>query len=181
MLKEGQGFATPAHDVIEDWAIIRWIELFVTKHEWQALPISQNVSWHPAIRRGFREWLKENLDGDVEKADQFVLFAIRRRFASTALSRRRTGFNTALPLCGGFYFAPKRTKCWPMMPRLLTRLIHLVRVACKKVAKQPRIPNMPLSTLLVPEGGAWQALLEVVADELDHLLPKHIGSILGPA
>ena len=178
VLKEGQGFAAPAHDVIEDWAIIRWIESFVTKHEWQAIPISQTVSWHPAIRRGFREWLKENLDGDVENTDQFVLSA----YGDSSLPphfRDDVLISILLSHYAGDFILRQKDQMLADDARLLARLIHLARVACKKVVKQSKIPNMPLSTLLVPEGGAWQVLLKAVADELDHLLPKHIGSILG--
>ena len=73
ILKEREGFAAPAHDIIEDWAIMHWIESLVIKHEWQAIPIVNDVGGHPAIRRGFREWLKERMGGDDRKAVQFIL------------------------------------------------------------------------------------------------------------
>ena len=178
VLKETQGFAAPAHDVIEDWAIIRWIELLTTKHEWQARPISENVSWHPAIRRGFREWLKENLDAGVEKADQFVLAAYKddslpQHFRDDVL------VSMLLANSAGEFILRQKDQMLADDARLFSRLIHLVRVACKKVEKRSGTPNMPLSSLLTPKGAAWPALLEAVADELDRLLPKHRGSILG--
>ena len=178
VLKEKQGFAAPAHDVIEDWAIIRWIESLTAKHEWQARPISEDVIWHPAIRRGFREWLKENLDSGVEKADQFVFVAYRddslpQHFRDDVL------VSMLLSNSAGEFILRQKDQMLTDDARLFARLIHLVRVACKKVVRQPEISNMPLSTLLTPEGGAWRALLEAVADELDRLLPKHRRSILG--
>ena len=178
VLKEKQGFAAPAHDVIEDWAIIRWIESLTTRHEWQARSISEDVSWHPAIRRGFREWLKENLDAGVERADQFVLFAYRddslsQHFQDDVL------VSMLLSNSAGEFILRQKDQMLADDARLFARLIHLVRVACKKAEKRSGIPNMPLSILLTPEGMAWPALLEAVADELDRLLPKHKGSILG--
>ena len=178
VLKEKQGFAAPAHDVIEDWAIIRWIESLTTKHEWQARPISEDVRWYPAIRRGFREWLKENLDAGVEKADQFVPSAYRddslpQHFRDDVL------VSMLLANSAGGFILRQKDQMLADDARLFARLIHLVRVACKKVVKRSGIPNMPLSALLTPEGAAWPALLEAVADELDRLLPKHRGSILG--
>ncbi len=178
VLKERQGFAAPAHDVIEDWAIIRWIESLATRHEWQACPISEDVSWHPAIRRGFREWLKDNLDAGFEKAYRFVLSAYR---ADSLPQHFRDDVLVSMLLSNsaGEFILRQKDEMLADDARLFARLIHLVRVACKKVVKRSGISNMPLSVLLTPEGDAWQALLEAVADELDRLLPKHRGSILG--
>ena len=178
VLKDGAGLAAPAHDVIEDWTIIRWIESLATRHEWQALPISEDVSWHPAIRRGFREWLKESLDGDVEKADRFVLSAyedisLPQRFCDDVL------VSVLLSRFARDFILHQKDRLLSDGARLLIRLIHLARVACKKAPQRLDAPTMPLSVLLEPEGEAWLALLETVADELDRLLPTHIGSILG--
>ena len=177
-LKEKQGFAAPAHDVIEDWAIIRWIESLIIRHEWQTHPISEDVSWHPAIRRGFREWLKENLDAGAEKADRFM-FAAYRDDSLPQHFRDDVLVSMLLSNSAGKFILRQKDQMLADDAQLFARLIHLVRVACKKVVKQPEIPNMPLSALLTPEGAAWSALLEAVADELDQLVPKHRGSILG--
>ena len=177
VIKKESGFAAPAHDVIEDWAVIHWIESLATRHEWQALPISEDVSWHPAIRRGFREWLKESLDGDIEKADRFVLSAyedssLPQHFCDDVL------VSVLLSHSARDFILRQKDQLLTDDARLLIRLIHLARVACKKAPKRLGVPIMPLSVSLEPEGEAWTALLETVADERDRLMPTHIEPIL---
>ena len=178
ILKEREGFAAPAHDIIEDWAIMHWIESLVIKHEWQALPIVNDVGGHPAIRRGFREWLKERMEGDDKKAVQFVLSTYKddslpKHFRDDVL------VSVLLSHSVGDFILHQKDQILADDARLLVRLIHLMRVACKKIRKQSDVMNMHISALLEPEGRAWPVLLKIVADELDNLLPNHIGQIPG--
>ena len=178
ILKEREGFAAPAHDIIEDWAIMHWIESLVIKHEWQALPIVNDVGGHPAIRRGFCEWLKERMEGDDKKAVQFVLSTYKddslpKHFRDDVL------VSVLLSHSVGDFILHQKDQILADDARLLVRLIHLMRVACKKIRKQSDVMTMHISALLEPEGRAWPVLLKIVADELDNLLPNHIGQILG--
>ena len=178
ILKEREGFAAPAHDIIEDWAIMHWIESLVIKHEWQAIPIVNDVGGHPAIRRGFREWLKERMGGDDRKAVQFILSTYKddslpKHFRDDVLVSMLLSYSV------GDFILHQKDQILADDARLLVRLIHLMRVACKKIRKQSDVMNMHISVLLEPEGRAWPVLLKIVADELDNLLPNHIGQILG--
>ena len=67
--------AAPAHDVIEDWAVMRHIDLLAAESEWQAHAMAKHIGASPAVRRGFRGWLRERLDTDSAEADRFVLAA----------------------------------------------------------------------------------------------------------
>ena len=178
ILRERSGSAAPTHDVIEDWAILHWVESLITKHEWQSGPISQDIGEYPAIRRGFREWLKEALNESTERADPFVLAAygddsLPRNFQDDVM------VSVLLAHSARNFILRQRERMLADDAWLLTRMMHLTRVACKKTPKQIDVLVAPPSIMLEPEGKAWSALLEIVADELDCLLPTHFEPILG--
>ena len=83
VIRDEEGLLAPAHDVIEDWSIIFWIGSLAAKHEWQARPMAEEIGAQPALRRGFREWLREELVVDMDKADLFVLSSYGDRSLSS--------------------------------------------------------------------------------------------------
>ena len=175
--KDVDGLAAPAHDVMEDWAIIRWIETLLAKHQWQAPPVAESVGGHPAIRRGFREWLKEALDSNADSADRFVFStcgdsSVPQYFRDDVLTSMLLSHATK------DFVSRQRGQLLADDANLLVKLIHLTRVACKKVPRWLDGLNTPPSVLLEPEGEAWASVLEVVADGLDSLLPSHKGLIV---
>ena len=176
--KDAHGLAAPAHDVIEDWAIIYWIETLTAKHDWQASPIADSVGGHPALRRGFRGWLKEALEKDTDRADQFVLSA----YGDSSLAQHlRDDVLTSVLLShsAGDFVSRQRDHLLADDANLLVRLIHLTRVACKTVPRWLDDQNTLPSALLEPVGEAWPAVLQAVADGLDGLLPAHTGAVVG--
>ena len=176
--KVANGLVAPAHDVIEDRAIIHWLESLSATYEWQASPIVDAVGGHPALRRGFRAWLKEALEKDTEKADQFVLSVSDN---SSLPQHSRDDVLTCMllsPLARDFV-ARQRDQLLADDANLLVRLIHLTRVACKTVPRWLSDPGMLPSIFLQPEGEAWSAVLEAVADGLDGLLAAHTGVVVG--
>ena len=171
------GHAAPAHDVIEDWAVIRWLESCATRHEWAAHTMASDIGTHPAIRRGFREWLKERLDTDTGDVEGFVLAvhdddSLPRHFLDDVL--------ISVLLSGSIrdFVSRQKDRMLADDARLLVKMIHLTRVACTKAPDssdgQPRRePALP-----EPEGEAWPVLLEVIDGSLERLLPGHYRQIL---
>lgn len=178
IFKDADRLAAPAHDVMEDWAIIRWMETLMAKHQWQAPSVAEAVGGHPALRRGFREWLKEVLDRDNDMADQFV-FSTCSEHSVPQYFRDDVLISALLSSSARDFVARQRDQLLADDASLLVRLIHLTRVACKDVPRWLGVLNAPPSVLLVPEGEAWPAVLEAVADGLDDLLPAHMGLIVG--
>ena len=170
------GLAAPAHDVIEDWAIIRWIESRASRHEWSALPMAGDVGSYPAVRRRFREWLKERLEANAEKT---------YRFASSAYD------DDSLPICfqddvlvslltsnyARRFIAQQKDRILTDNARLLVRFIRITQMACTKEL-EPNGGPAPKPQFIIPDGETWPALLEVIADSLDDLLPAHTVLIL---
>ena len=71
--RETDLLAAPAHDVLEDWAILQWLDGLFYLHHNDAKFISDAIAESPAIRRGYRTWLAEILEIDPSQADSFVL------------------------------------------------------------------------------------------------------------
>ena len=178
ILEDAHGLVAPAHDVIEDWAVVKWMESLAATHEWEASHIAESTGGHPALRRGFREWLKEALEKDAERADQFVLTicndsSLPQHFRDDAL------ISILLSQSARNFVKRQRGQLLADDAGLLVRLIHLTRVACKGVPRWLNDVGTPPSVLLEPEGEAWQAVLEAVADGVELLLPAHTGAIVG--
>ncbi len=176
--KDTHGLVAPAHDVIEDWAVIHWVGSVAATCRWEAPHLAESIGGHPALRRGFREWLQEMLANDTDKADQFVLTVCND---SSLPQHFRDDTLTSLLLSPSARSFVKRQgeQLLADDASLLVKLIHLTRVACKGVPRWLSDSNTPPSVLLQPEGEAWPAVLEAVADRVDSLLPLHIGAIVG--
>ena len=172
------GHFAPDHDVIEDWALESWLDKLAEDNDWQAGPIADAVARYPALRRGFRRWLTAALQHRSQLADPFVALT----YADPALNQVfRDDVLVAVMQAPDApdFFARQRRHLMSDDGALLLRLIHFVRVACTKPDPTfPDIPGLP-SLLLVPNGSAWHAILEVVAEGLDHLLPDHLESVVG--
>ena len=148
----------PAHDVLEDWAILRWIDEQHTENRGSLEKLSSVLGTYPALRRAYRKWLAELLESDPATADVFFLAAVhepkvpssfrddtlvallRARFAPTLIEKHRAELLSA-------------------DKQLLKRLIHLVRVAC---VGMPDWLAGKTAMFNVPDGPAWAALLAVV-------------------
>ena len=178
VLKKGVGLAAPAHDIIEDWTIMRWIESLAVKHEWHPSGIVEQVGAYPALRRGFREWLKTALDEARQESDRFVL-SVYRNDSLPQYFRDDVIVAALLSNKSHDFIRRQKDQLLADDARLLTRMMHLTRVACRHIPKRSGNGTASLAVLLEPEGKAWPTLLGIIADELDCLLPTHHLQILG--
>lgn len=172
------GLAAPVHDVIEDWAIIRWIEFLMETHEWQAPRIAKEIGSYPALRRGFREWLRGALDGNVLRADDFVLSAYRDN-SLEAYFRDDVLIAMLLANSSQDFLARQKMHLLSKNGEMLSRIIHLMRVACKRFPEWADDETLISSTYLQPEGDSWRAVFEIIAENIDSLLPNLTGLIMG--
>ena len=176
--KDDNGFAAPIHDVIEDWAIIRWTESVVARHQWQAAPIAESVGEHPAIRRGFREWLNEVLEHDTDNADRLVIMgygdgSVAQHFRDDLLVSMLRSHSVRS------FISRQKDLLLANEGRLLVRLIHLLRTACKKNPSWLGGRQVLPSVLLEPDGDAWPAVLEAAVDGFDSLTPANSDLLVG--
>ncbi len=176
--KETSALAAPAHDVLEDWAIIWWLDRQFSLREHEAQALADDIGGYPAIRRGYRQWLAERMESETERASAFVLSS----FADESLPahfRDDTLVCTLLSSSAVDFLGRNRERLLEDHGRLLVRVIHLLRVACKKTPEWLPGREAVASQLLVPKGEAWLAVLEIVSNGLDDLLPRNRALLLG--
>jgi hypothetical protein len=170
--------AAPAHDVLEDWAILRWIEEKHAAVGRSATDLAAAIGTYPALRRTFRKYVIELVDRNTEAADAFfqtalsaeamptqfrddLLVALLQSPGAPALLRRN-----ASSLCAGD-------------KAILRRVIHLLRVACVKTP--PLLPpTSGLGPLFhVPAGSAWPSVLGLVRSRLGSFSAEERLLVLG--
>jgi tRNA A37 threonylcarbamoyladenosine biosynthesis protein TsaE len=171
--------AVPAHDVLEDWAILHWIEDNFLRGERSLVKLSALIDTHPAVRRSYRKWISELLERDSSTADELfkslidcnsvpaqfsddtLVSFLRSRLAPDLLQR-----NSAMLLDNS--------------KRLLHRIIHLLRVAC--VAPPDWLENLGAghaSILNIPDGEAWTAVLSLVSSRLESFTNNEFMLLVG--
>lgn len=175
---ESSQLVAPAHDVLEDWAIIQWLATKWSLHEGETLPLVEAVGGYPAIRRGFRRWLAEMLRAETAGATDFVL-SVYQNEVLPAYFRDDVLVCTLQSTSAREFLERHQDTLLADEGRLLVRVIHLLRVACKTSPRWIRAGAPVASYLLMPEGDAWGAVLHLAVANLDRLLPAQIGLLLG--
>ena len=170
--------AAPAHDVLEDWAIIRWINSRYARHEGDEGALADDIEGYPALRRGYRKWLGEMLEIESEETDSFVLSAFKNEDLPSYF-RDDTIISTLLSSSAADFLLRNRDELLAREGRLLARVIHLLRVACKTAPPWLDGAKGLTSQLLIPTGTAWAPVLEIVNSEIEVLLPQHFGVLMG--
>jgi len=156
--------AAPAHDVLEDWAILRWIDEQHSVLDGAASQFASALGPYPAVRRVFRKWVGELVAVDPKAADALLQDAI----ANTSLP---THFRDDLLLAflqsaeAPAFLARNSSNLVADERRLLHRVLHLLRIACVKSPSVPASPGV-MSLWRVPHGAAWPTVLGIVRNHL---------------
>lgn len=157
--------AAPAHDVLEDWALVHWLEeRFAHHHLSGHSSFLQNVGTHPALRRAYRKWLGEMLECEPQVADKYVLKVISDRNLAQQ-SRDDTLVSVMLSSDAADFVARNDEMLLQNDADLLRRMIHLLRVACKTAPSWVPI-RAASSAIFVPQGSAWAAILKLIHQNL---------------
>ena len=166
-----------AHDVLEDWAILKWLDIQFEIAEGALWKLAEGVGGYPAIRRGFRRWLGERFAINGDDTREAVLacvdedgLAANFRDDCVVAGLLSDDAEEFVEGCG----AKLAENDW----KLLRQLIQMLRVGCKESPRWLDVPGLP-STMLVPRGGGWAPTLRVVAGRIDDLLPRYAMLILG--
>ena len=158
---QSASFVAPAHDVLEDWAILRWIEQQHVATDGSFRAFSETIGTHPAVRRAYRMWVAELVDHDRGAADR--LFdavvaddGIPARFRDDTLVSLLRASSSAAFLDGHVVELVANER------QLLRRVIHLLRVACVTAPRWLPESAGRDSLLNVPDGPAWASVLRIV-------------------
>jgi len=181
------GYA-PTHDVLEDWAISRFIGLEFEARRGEPLQFLGTVGTEPAMRRGFRLWLSEALaEAEYQAVLDFVLSAFQRgdippvwrdELAISVLQSENAG-----------QFIGRIERVLVDNGKVLYRqLVQVLRTACKG-------PNESLlrmyglaayrshvvlgNVFVVPVGSGWGELIQFTYRKLDSFDLKDTDIVLG--
>lgn len=166
-----------AHDVIEDWAIMQWID---AQHLSDASinALSDAIGTHPAVRRSYRKWVSELLDRDPTAADRLFRAAV----SSTEITmqfRDDTLVSLLKAPLAPVFLARHEAQLLFNDRALLKRIIHLLRVACVKTHDLLDGTFGQGSILNVPDGSAWPAVLRLVNRNLEAFQDKERAFLIG--
>jgi hypothetical protein len=178
MFAEGtKALVAPAHDMLEDWAVVKWIdELYIRDSSASALEAA--LGSYPAIRRAFRKWLGERFLVDEMGADRLVLAALD---APSLAAYFKDDTLVAVLLSPSISEFLNRNASFLVEndARLLRRIIHLMRVACRSNPRWIRSDRILQSALLVPDGPAWPAVLKMVEDNQSVFTKDDVPLLIG--
>ena len=169
--------AAPAHDVLEDWALIQWLEQRFVWHGSDYSSFLQEVGSHPALRRAYRKWLGEILECNPQIADDYVISIISNNYLAQQ-SRDDTLVSSMLSSHAADFISRNEMKLLQNEVMLLRHAIRLLRVACR-VAPDWLLPEIALSSTFVPQGSAWAAILKLIQQNLAKFNKSDVPQLLG--
>ena len=156
----------PAHDVLEDWAILHWIEEQYVGSENDFHALSEAIGTHPAIRRAYRKWVAELIDRDPVAADRLFNAAIAD--SGILIQFRDDTLVSLLRAPSSRTFLERHVSELLADGRdLLIRVIRLLRVACMTTPEW--LPDSAANRSLwtnVPTGTAWASILRIVQNHI---------------
>lgn len=168
LIKSGVGGFAPAHDVLEDWAVVRFIAQEFEEKAGDPSRFVDAVGTEPAMRRGFRLWLSETLAAPGNQCVMdFVLSAFQRADVSPVW-RDEIAVAVLQSESAGEFIRKVEQQLLDSKKALYQRLVHVLRTACKG-------PNESLlrmyglaafrshvalgSVFVVPVGSGWCELI----------------------
>jgi len=177
-LETSPTLVAPAHDVLEDWAILHWIEKEHVAHGGSFGDLSASIGLHPAVRRAYRTWVAELLDRDAGAADQ--LFQATVIDASVPAQFRDDTLVSLLRAPTSAAFLERNSaRLLANGQELFRRVIHLLRVACVTAPAWLPASKSHGSLFNVPKGPAWGAVLRLVETHREAFAPKDGLLLLG--
>ncbi|MDI6872291.1 MAG: ATP-binding protein [Bacillota bacterium] len=175
---DSEALAAPAHDVLEDWAILRWIDEYFATHEGSVEELSAAIGTHPAIRRTYRKWVRELVERDPGTADRVFRAAVHEgelpdHFRDDTLaSLLRSSASAA-------FLDRHRAELFANDKQLLRRVIHLLRVACVTTPNWLGTTVPHASLFNVPDGPAWACTMRLVQGNLELFTTSERALLLG--
>lgn len=155
-----------AHDVLEDWAILQWIEEQHLTDETAFKALSSAIGPHPAVRRSCRKWVAELVDRDPPAADRLFRAAITQ--ADVPAQFRDDTLVSLLKAPSAPEFLARNEADLLTNDRVIfKRVIHLLRVACMTSPAWLADVRGHNSTLSEPDGPVWATVTGLVHRNMD--------------
>jgi hypothetical protein len=168
----------PAHDILEDWAILQWIDEQHAMHEGSMLELSTSIGTYPAVRRTYRKWVSELVERDTETANR-VFEAIVHEGGLPAQFRDDTLVSLLRSSASAAFLAGHSTELFANDKQLLRRVIHLLRVACVTTPTWLDSTATQGSLFNIPDAPSWAYVLALVHRNLELFISDDCELLLG--
>ncbi|MGR3179618.1 MAG: hypothetical protein ACUZ8E_16370 [Candidatus Anammoxibacter sp.] len=171
---KGEYGFSPSHDILEDWALIKYIAAQNRKHS-NPNELFKNLGNEPAIRRAFRLWVEDYLIDDNGKINELIKSSLKdntieRYWADEILIAVFKSDN-----CKSFFQAFEEELLHDR-GSFLNRCLRLIRTTCK----ENNLAGNNTSFLL-PIGSGWEAVIFFIRKHLPdlvHIRPSILNIIL---
>ncbi len=175
--QNSDNLAATAHDVLEDWALLEWIDGQFELGGQELPAMCPVMGTYPAIRRTYKKWLAEQVVLDPPSADKILDEAISR----TGLPQYFVD-DTIVSLLRSSRGSELLEHRWQQLVadgnKLLLRVMHLLRVGCVRTPGWAGASPNIASIMCIPDGGAWAALLKVIRHHLNHFSEPEYGQLI---
>ncbi|KEO73668.1 hypothetical protein [Anditalea andensis] len=158
---------TPAHDILEDWALVKHISL-VYEDATIAEDFFNKIGKEPAIRRAFRLWIEELLIDNGTKVVALVrevlnCKTIERYWADEILT---AVFRSEI---SESFFNGFKKDLLEEDAKLLIKCLHIIRTCCKE--------NNDKLNFLLPKGSGWREVLMFIETHIDQLMVNRLNIV----
>jgi len=181
-----KSLVSPAHDVLEDWALERYIEDAFQKHTDNTQNFFVKIGHEPAINRAFRLWLHQKIQDDVG-IYEFVVSVldnqdIQRYWQDETITAVLQGDNT------NEFLELLKNQLISNDGELLKRFCFILRIACQTpdqtitpILNNPRSKESVDALFLKPYGQGWKAIICFLLknkESLSKSLTPHLIAVL---
>ena len=177
---------SPAHDVLEDWALDRYIEEAYLTHRFEVPRLLDEIGHEPAMHRAFRLWLHrkqrfgENLSG--------LVLAILGSHVVQSYWKNETITAVLLGSDSLEFLNALRDRLFESEGELLKRFCFVLRVACKTpdyaladLLAGGENTTVPKPLFLKPFGNGWEAIIRFLYENKERIsaeLVSHVAAVL---
>jgi hypothetical protein len=158
IFQDGKGRYAPTHDILEDWALIKYVEQkYDDLHN--TGEFFKEIGNEPAIRRGFRLWVEDCAVENFQRIIPLVRLCIED---NTIENYWRDELLTALFRAdsGGSFFSEFKPKLLEANGQLLNECLILIRTSCRERT------SLSNHEIFLPYGSGWKAALIFISEHL---------------
>lgn len=160
--------AAPSHDVLEDWALLQWIESMAVECSYSLQHLANEIGGHPALRRSYKRFL---LELGTDSSTTTALFEQATSPSDVpAFVRDDTLATLLIGPHGPDLLTAHTSRLLADRRALLHRVLHLLRVAC--VAPVDWLDQSAHAPIFYgPAGLSWPGALAILRANLSQLNP----------
>lgn len=157
--------------MLEDWAILQWIEEQHLTDETAFQALFSAIGPHPAVRRSYRKWVAELVARDAPAADRLFRAAIAQDDVP-AQFRDDTLVSLLKAPAASEFLTRHEAELLANDRAILKRVIHLLRVACMTSPAWLADMRGHSSILSVPDGTIWATVVGLVHRNIGSFGPE---------